>query len=40
MAISEKSVVDATLLAVDELNARGGVLGRELQPIVADGRSD
>jgi urea transport system substrate-binding protein len=40
MAISEKSVVDATLLAVDEINAKGGVLGRLLQPVVADGRSD
>lgn len=40
MAISEKPVVDATLLAIDEINARGGVLGREIQPIVVDGKSD
>lgn len=39
MAISEKSVVDATLMAIDEINARGGVLGRKLQPVVADGAS-
>jgi urea transport system substrate-binding protein len=40
MAISEKSMIDAELLAIDEVNARGGVLGRRLQPVVADGRSD
>lgn len=40
MAISEKSVVDATLLAIEEINSQGGVLGRKIEPIVADGRSD
>ncbi len=40
MAISEKSVVDSTLLAIKELNQQGGVLGRQIVPIVADGRSD
>lgn len=40
MAISEQAVVDATLFAVDELNKRGGVLGREVQPVLADGASD
>ncbi len=40
MAISERSVVDATLLAIEELNARGGVLGRKIEPIVVDGQSD
>ncbi|MDH3696132.1 MAG: urea ABC transporter substrate-binding protein [Nitrosopumilus sp.] len=40
MAISENSVVDATLLAIDEINERGGLLGRKLVPIVEDGRSD
>lgn len=40
MASSEKPVVDAVLLAVDEVNRRGGVLGRKLEPVVADGRSD
>ncbi len=40
MAISERSVVQATLLAIDELNERGGVLGRQLRPVVADGQSD
>ena len=40
MEISEKSVADATLLAIEEVNENGGVLGRKLEPIVADGRSD
>jgi len=40
MAISEKPVVDATLLAIEEINDRGGVLGRKLLPIVMDGKSD
>lgn len=40
MAISEAPVADATLLALDELNQRGGVLGRRLEPVVADGASD
>ncbi|MCS6835739.1 MAG: urea ABC transporter substrate-binding protein [Anaerolineae bacterium] len=40
MAFSESSVVDATLLAIEEINARGGLLGRPLEAIVSDGRSD
>lgn len=40
MAISEKSVVDSTLLAIDEINSAGGVLGKQIQPIVEDGASD
>jgi urea transport system substrate-binding protein len=40
MAISENSVVDATLLAVEEINRAGGVLGRKIEPVVVDGRSD
>ena len=40
MAVSEKSVVDSTLMAIDEINAKGGILGREIIPIVKDGRSD
>ncbi len=40
MAISEKSVVDATLMAIDEINASGGLLGRKLEAIVVDGKSD
>ena len=40
MAISETPVVDATLMAINEINERGGILGREVIPIVVDGRSD
>ncbi|MEA2500852.1 MAG: urea transport system substrate-binding protein [Actinomycetota bacterium] len=40
MAISEVSVRDAELLAIDEINARGGVLGKQLVPSVEDGASD
>ncbi|GAA2010829.1 urea ABC transporter substrate-binding protein [Catenulispora yoronensis] len=40
VAIAEKPIVDATLFAIDELNAAGGVLGRTVEPVVADGCSD
>jgi urea transport system substrate-binding protein len=40
MAISEKAVVDATLLAIDEINASGGLLGRRVVPTLRDGASD
>lgn len=40
MAISESSVVDATLLAIEEINAKGGVLGQQIEPIIRDGKSD
>jgi len=40
MAISERSVADATLIAIDEINENGGILGRPIKPILVDGRSD
>ena len=40
MAISEVAVKNATLLAIDEINTRGGVLGSQLTPVVQDGASD
>ena len=40
MAISEQPVIDATLFAVEELNRRGGVLGRVVVPVMAEGGSD
>lgn len=40
MAISEKSVVDAEQLAIDEINQAGGVLGKQIEAIVEDGASD
>jgi urea transport system substrate-binding protein len=40
MALTEGPVVDATLLAIEEINQRGGILGREIEPVVIDGASD
>jgi urea transport system substrate-binding protein len=40
MANSEFPVADAAHLAVEELNAHGGLLGRRLEPIIVDGASD
>jgi len=40
MAISEKSVVDAEQLAIAEINAAGGVLGKQIEAVVEDGASD
>ncbi|MBT6848809.1 MAG: transporter substrate-binding protein, partial [Planctomycetaceae bacterium] len=40
MAISESSLVDAVQLAVDEINAAGGVLGKTIEPVVVDPASD
>ena len=40
MAISEVSVKDAEMLAIEEINKKGGVLGKKLVPVVEDGASD
>jgi urea transport system substrate-binding protein len=40
MAISEVSVKDAEMLAISEINASGGVLGKKLTPVIEDGASD
>jgi urea transport system substrate-binding protein len=41
MKDSEKSMIDAEMLAIEEINARGGLLGgRLIEPVIADGRSD
>ena len=40
MSISEVSVKDAEMLAIDEINAAGGVLGKKLVSVVEDGASD
>lgn len=40
MAISESAVIDATILAIEEINNQGGVLGRKIEPIIEDGQSD
>ncbi len=40
MAISEVTVKNATLLAIDQVNASGGVLGKKIVPVIEDGASD
>jgi urea transport system substrate-binding protein len=40
MAISEVSVKDSELLAISEINAAGGVLGKQLKPVIEDGATD
>jgi len=40
IAIAEKSVVDAEMLAIDEINKGGGVMGQKIEPIIEDGASD
>ncbi|GAB4257357.1 MAG: urea ABC transporter substrate-binding protein [Methylomicrobium sp.] len=40
MAVSEAPLVDAIRLAVEEINADGGLLGRPVDMVVVDGRSD
>ena len=40
MAGSERPVVEACLLAIEEVNAAGGIGGRPIEAIVRDGRSD
>jgi urea transport system substrate-binding protein len=39
MAISEISLVDMEIMAIEEINAAGGVLGRMIQPVIEDARS-
>ncbi len=40
MAISEVAVKESTIMAIDEINAAGGVLGKQIEYIVEDGASD
>ena len=40
MSISETAVRDATLMAIEEINAAGGVMGKQLEVVVEDGASD
>lgn len=40
LSVVEKSIADATLMAIDEINAAGGINGRKIKPIVEDGASD
>jgi urea transport system substrate-binding protein len=40
MAISETVLKDVALMAFDEINAKGGVLGRKIEPLVVDPASN
>ena len=40
MAISEVTVKNATMMAIDEINASGGVMGKQIAAVVEDGASD
>jgi len=40
MAISETVLKDTILMAIDEINAKGGVLGKKLEPVVVDPASN
>ena len=40
MSISEITVKNATMLAIDEINAAGGVMGKKIAPVVEDGASE
>ena len=40
MAISETSLKDVALMAIEEINAKGGLLGKKIEPVVVDPASD
>ncbi|MDE3084285.1 MAG: urea ABC transporter substrate-binding protein [Verrucomicrobiota bacterium] len=40
MAISETSLRDILLFAFDEINAKGGVMGYQIEPVIVDGASN
>ncbi len=40
MAISETSLRDVLLFTFDEINAKGGVLGKKIEPVIVDGASN
>ena len=40
MAVSERSMIDAEIMALEEINAAGGLLGRPVRWEIADGGSD
>ena len=40
MAISESVLKDTVLMAIDEINAKGGLLGKQLEPVVVDPASN
>src|SRR3546814_17721668 len=40
MAISEVTVKNSTQMAIDEINAAGGVMGKQVEAVTEDGASD
>src|SRR5207253_11259049 len=40
MAISETSLRDVLLFTFDEINKKGGVMGKKIEPVVVDGASN
>jgi len=40
MAVSERSMIDAEVLALEQINEAGGLLGRPVRWVIADGESD
>lgn len=40
LAGTEKPIVDTALLAIDEINEKGGILGKKIVPVIVDGKSD
>ncbi|QIL84054.1 urea ABC transporter substrate-binding protein [Diaphorobacter sp. HDW4A] len=40
MAISETVLKDTVLMAIDDINAKGGVLGKKLEPVIVDPASN
>ena len=40
MAISETSLKDVLLFTFDEINAKGGVLGKKIEPVIVDPASN
>jgi len=40
MALSERPLIDAALMAIAQINQAGGVLGQPIEPLVVDGASD
>ena len=40
MAMAEKPMIEATQMAIDEINADGGVLGKQIEYVLEDGASD
>ncbi len=40
MSISEPSLKDAEIMAIEEINAKGGVLGKQIEYVIEDGASE